>query len=66
MDLMASAGIAHPDQVDRNAVSMRVDRTTIQTFAETYPELEKGCLLDENKVPKKFKVFWKKATVESF
>ena len=66
MDLMASAGIAHPDEVDRHVVSMRVDRTTIQTFAETYPELEKGCLLDEDTVPKKLKSFWKKATVESF
>ena len=66
MDLMASAGITHPDQVDRDVVSMRVDRTTIQTFAETYPELEKGCLLDENTVPKKFKIFWKKASAESF
>ena len=66
MDLMASAGIAHPDEVDRHVVSMRVDRTTIKTFAETYPELEKGCLLDESSVPDTFKVFWKKATVESF
>ena len=66
MDLMASAGIAHPDQVDRSVVSMRVDRTTIQTFAETYPELEKGCLLDENSIPKEFQYFWKKATIESF
>lgn len=66
MDLMASAGIAHPDQVDRHVVSMRVDRTTIQTFAETYPELDNGCLLDENTVPKKFKPFWKKASSASF
>ena len=66
MDLMASAGLAHPDQVDRSVVSMRIDRTTIQTFAETYPELEKGCLLDENSVPPTFKSFWKKATVEHF
>ena len=66
MDLMASAGIAHPDEVDRHVVSMRVDRTTIQTFAETYPEMERGCLLDENSIPPTFKPFWKKATVESF
>ena len=66
MDLMASAGLSHPDQVDRSVVSMRIDRTKIQTFAETYPELEKGCLLDERSVPKEFIYFWKKATVESF
>ncbi len=66
MELMASAGIGHPDEVDRNVVSMRVDRTKIQTFAETYPELENGCLLDERSVPETFFYFWKKATAESF
>lgn len=66
MELMASAGICHPDEVDRNVVSMRVDRTKIQTFAETYPELASGCLLDERSVPESFLYFWKKATAESF
>jgi glutamate synthase domain-containing protein 2 len=66
MELMASAGICHPDEVDRHVVSMRVDRTKIQTFAETYPELENGCLLNENTVPENFRSFWKKATAASF
>lgn len=66
MDLMASAGIRHPDDVDRGVVSMRVDRTKIQTFAETYPELETGCLLDENAIPETFKYYMKKASAESF
>jgi glutamate synthase domain-containing protein 2 len=66
MDLMASAGIAHPDDVDRTVVSTRVDRTKVQTFYETYPELEKGSLLFESTVPKEFLYFWKKASVEKF
>lgn len=66
MELMASAGICHPDEVDRHVVSMRVDRTKIQTFAETYPELENGCLLNENTVPENFRSFWKKAAAASF
>lgn len=66
MELMASAGICHPDEVDRHVVSMRVDRTKIQTFAETYPELENGCLLNENTVPENFRSFWKKAAATSF
>ncbi len=66
MELMASAGICHPDEVDRHVVSMRVDRTKIQTFAETYPELENGSLLNENTVPESFRAFWKKATAASF
>ena len=66
MELMASAGISHPDDVDRHVVSMRVDRTKIQTFAETYPELESGCLLDQNAIPETFLQHWKKASAESF
>jgi tetraacyldisaccharide-1-P 4'-kinase len=66
IDLMASAGIAHPDDVDRTVVSTRIDRTKVQTFYETYPELEKGSLLNESTVPKEFLYFWRKAFVEKF
>lgn len=66
MELMASAGIKHPDEVDRSVVSMRVDRTKIETFMETYPELEKGCLVHEGTVPSKWLYFWQKASSEKF
>ena len=66
MELMASAGIDHPDKVDRSVVSMRVDRTKIQTFEETYPELKVGCLLDGSTVPNEFFRPWKRASAESF
>lgn len=66
MELMASAGIDHPDKVDRSVVSMRVDRTKILTFEETYPELVNGCLLNEESVPQDFLYFWKKASVDKF
>lgn len=66
MELMASAGLRHPDEVGRSAVSMRVDRIKIETFEETYPELNKGCLLDESTVPQSFMHFWKRASTESF
>jgi len=66
MELMASAGIRHPDEVDRSVVSMRVDRTKIETFLETYPELEKGSLVYEGTVPPKWLYFWQKASSEKF
>lgn len=66
MELMASAGIKHPDEVDRSVVSMRVDRTKIETFLETYPELEKGSLVYEGTVPPKWLYFWQKASSEKF
>lgn len=66
MELMASTGIAHPDDVGRSAVSTRIDRTHIATFDELYPELEKGCLLDLKSVPPLWVASWKKATIEQF
>ena len=66
MDLMASAGISHPDDVTRDVVSTRVERNTVETYAQTYPELESGSLLFESTVPKDFLYFWKKASVDKF
>lgn len=66
MDLMASAGLAHPDDVTRDVVTTRIDRNKVETFAEIFPELETGCLLNENTVPKEFLYFWKKASAEKF
>lgn len=66
MDLMASAGLEHPDDVDRCVVSTRIDKTQVKTFLEIYPELVKGCLLHEESVPKEFLYFWKKASVDKF
>ena len=65
-DLMASAGLDHPDKVDRTVVSTRIDRSKVKTFYEIYPELDKGCLLNEETVPKEFLYFWQKATASTF
>ncbi|RZJ29502.1 MAG: FMN-binding glutamate synthase family protein [Flavobacterium sp.] len=66
MELMASAGIDHPDKVGRDAVSMRIDKTRISTFAELFPELTKGCLLQAETVPENLLHDWKKASVDHF
>lgn len=66
MELMASAGINHPDGVTRDIVSTRVERNKVETFAETFPELDSSCLLKEDSVPVNLKYFWKKAKIESF
>lgn len=66
IDLMASAGINHPDAVTRDVVTTRIDSNKVATFTELFPELERGCLLDENTIPKKFQYFWKKASSKHF
>lgn len=66
VELMASAGIHHPDDVQRDAVSSRIDRFNVLTMSELYPEYTKGCLLNEDSVPTRLLPFWKKANVEKF
>jgi glutamate synthase domain-containing protein 2 len=66
VDLMASAGINHPDDVGRDVVSMRTDRTSIKTYAQTYPEPVPGCMLEGHSVPTEMFYFWKKASAERF
>jgi len=66
MDLMASAGLSHPDEVTRDVITTRTDRNKVETFAEIFPELETGCLLFESTVPKEFLYFWRKASSEKF
>ncbi len=45
MEMIASAGLEHPDDVDRSVVSRRIDRNNIETFENTYPEVIEGSLL---------------------
>lgn len=66
MELMASAGIDHPDHVGRDVVSMRIDKINIRTFAELFPELKPGSLLQPETVPDRMFYDWKKASAESF
>jgi glutamate synthase domain-containing protein 2 len=66
MDLIASAGLVHPDDVTRDVVTTRIDRNKVETYAEIFPELESGCLLQESSVPKDFLYFWRKASLNKF
>lgn len=66
MDLMASAGISHPDQVTRDVVTTRIDRNKVETFAQIFPELEPGCLLNPDTVPQDLRYFWNKASANVF
>jgi glutamate synthase domain-containing protein 2 len=66
VELMAAAGISHPDDVGRNVVHRRVNATVIETYEETYPELEAGVLLTENTVPPKYVKEWQRASIDKF
>ncbi len=45
MELIASAGLEHPDQVDRSALSWRTDRYSVRVLEDVYPEVPEGAYL---------------------
>ncbi len=46
VELMRAAGIMHPDNLHRSHIYRRVSANQIQTYAEMYPYLLKGSLLE--------------------
>jgi len=46
VELMAAAGISHPDKLHRSHIYRRVSANQIQTYAEMYPYLLKNSLLE--------------------
>jgi len=66
LELIASNGLASPDEIRPVNVLRRVDVTTIQTFADVYPYLPQGCLLDNTTVPPDWQDRWNRARAEEF
>ena len=46
VELLAAAGINHPSKLHRSYIYRRVSAATIQTYAETYPYMLRGSLLE--------------------
>ena len=66
LELIASNGLASPDEIRPINVLRRVDDTTIRTFADVYQVLPQGCLLDNTTVPTDWQDRWDRACAEEF
>lgn len=51
VELMEAAGLHKLEDIKPDLVMRRVDNETVKTFAELYPDLKPGCLLEESSVP---------------
>ncbi len=65
VELMSAAGIKHPSELHRSHIYRRVNAAQIQTYAEMYPYLLKGSLL-EAPYPKGWELDVMHSTEESF
>src|SRR5207237_2207088 len=64
-ELLAAAGLEHPQQLRPMHFSQRTSITEVQTFAKLYPSLRPGELIDGTSDPR-FRDDWAMARAETF
>ncbi len=55
VELLAAAGLDHQDKINRTHVYRRIENSRFKSYADIYPYLTEGCLLDKNAVPARWK-----------
>ncbi len=65
-ELLAAAGLTHPNQLGPEHVIRRISSTEVTSLATLYKFLKPGELLDDSASHQVFAYYWKKARAESF
>jgi glutamate synthase domain-containing protein 2 len=65
-DMLAAAGLEHPDQVKPHHLARRISATEIKLFDELHTFLEPGSLLDGSVASEIYVRNWRRATEASF
>jgi glutamate synthase domain-containing protein 2 len=65
-ELMAAAGLAHPDLINRSHILRRMSPSVISTYAKIYPYIAEGSLLQKESVPEAWMHDWAIADSSSF
>jgi hypothetical protein len=66
LELLGAAGLRTPREIRRHHVFRRVSMNEIYNYAELFPYLEPGCLLEDATVPDSLRVHWQKASPDGF
>jgi glutamate synthase domain-containing protein 2 len=66
VELLSCAGLDHPEKINRTHVYRRVFMNMVKTYAEIYPPVPDGCLLDSGDAPIEFESYLNKSNAESF
>ncbi|MBO1254694.1 FMN-binding glutamate synthase family protein [Alteromonas sp. 5E99-2] len=54
VELVGAAGLDNLDQLEPRHINRRVQGTDVQNYAQLYPVVTKGCLLDPSTIPESF------------
>jgi len=66
VELLSCAGLRGPEEINRTHVYRRVFMNMVKTYAEIYPPIPEGCLLEGGDAPMEFESYLKRASAESF
>ena len=66
VELIGSAGLDGLHQLEPKHINRRIQGTNVKTYAQLYPSLENGCLLDEVSVPEDWKDDWQSANAAAW
>ncbi len=66
VELMGASGLDSPEKINRSHVYRRVFMNLVKTYAEIYPPVPNGCLLDGGDIPFDYDEYMKRASSEVF
>jgi hypothetical protein len=58
LELVAAAGLDGPNELDRSYINKRVGLYNVLTYAEIYPYMSEGSLLDIADIPENYKRYF--------
>ncbi len=66
VELMGAMGIGNPEKINRTHVYRRVFMNMVKTYADIYPSVPDGCLLEGGDIPFDYEGYMKYASADSF
>ena len=66
MELVGAAGLDSIEQLEPKHINRRIQGTDVKTYAQLYPTISNGCLLDEQLIPSSWEYDWNEASAETW
>jgi len=66
VELVGAAGLDGIHQLEAKHINRRVQGTDVKSYAELYPSIASGCLLDDAQRPEAWKVNWEAANADTW